>query len=124
MLLISLPCRLSHALDLTDALLQVLTGVLVFTRSYLLAHFGITASLKVHKDLLESVFAAPMSWFDTTPIGRVISRFSKDIFNIDTELTNFLDFAIFMVLSVLMTMVMIVSYGSSLVETRLGEVIV
>merc|ERR1719411_639845 len=39
-----------------------------------------------HKLLLRRVLNAPMSFFDTTPIGRVISRFSKDINAIDDSL--------------------------------------
>jgi len=41
-----------------------------------------------HKLLLRRVLNAPMSFFDTTPIGRVISRFSKDINAVDDSLTE------------------------------------
>merc|ERR1719242_1530832 len=41
-----------------------------------------------HKLLLRRVLNVPMSFFDTTPIGRVISRFSKDINAIDDSLAE------------------------------------
>lgn len=40
-------------------------------------------SYRLFERLLRSVVAAPMSFFDTTPLGRVINRFSKDMTNID-----------------------------------------
>ena len=46
----------------------------------------------MHTKLLDSVLAAPMSFFDQTPIGRIISRFSGDIHSMDTELIQFMDF--------------------------------
>ncbi|KAI9506364.1 P-loop containing nucleoside triphosphate hydrolase protein, partial [Coemansia spiralis] len=40
---------------------------------------GITASKSVHKQLLASVLHATPRFFDTTPIGRIINRFSSDL---------------------------------------------
>lgn len=37
-------------------------------------------------ELLSSVLYSPMSFFDTTPLGRVINRFSKDIYTIDEQI--------------------------------------
>ncbi len=33
----------------------------------------------MHKTLLDCVMRSPMSFFDTTPLGRIINRFAKDI---------------------------------------------
>lgn len=47
---------------------------------------GITASRTLHKDMLDNILRLPMSFFDTTPIGRVLNRFSSDIQKIDQNL--------------------------------------
>lgn len=44
---------------------------------------GVRASLTLHRDLFQSVLRAPLSKFQSTPIGRFISRFSDDIADID-----------------------------------------
>ncbi|XP_003391839.2 PREDICTED: canalicular multispecific organic anion transporter 2-like [Amphimedon queenslandica] len=40
---------------------------------------AIRASRKFHNGMLYSVLRSPMSFFDTTPLGRLVNRFSKDI---------------------------------------------
>lgn len=42
-----------------------------------LAHLA--AAALIHKQLLENVMKLKMSFFDANPIGRVLSRFAKDI---------------------------------------------
>uniref|UniRef100_A0A3P9K0B7 Uncharacterized protein n=1 Tax=Oryzias latipes TaxID=8090 RepID=A0A3P9K0B7_ORYLA len=43
----------------------------------------ISASRILHSRLLNNLLRAPMVFFDTTPIGRVVNRFAKDIFSLD-----------------------------------------
>ncbi|XP_077679517.1 ATP-binding cassette sub-family C member 2 isoform X2 [Eretmochelys imbricata] len=50
----------------------------------LLASRGaIRASRVLHQQLLSNILRVPMSFFDTTPMGRIINRFAKDIFTVD-----------------------------------------
>ncbi|KXS22414.1 hypothetical protein M427DRAFT_130101 [Gonapodya prolifera JEL478] len=44
---------------------------------------SIRASLLLHKNMLENVMQTPQSFFDQTPLGRILNRFSKDIEVVD-----------------------------------------
>ncbi|KAJ3272856.1 hypothetical protein HDV01_005179 [Terramyces sp. JEL0728] len=44
---------------------------------------GISASRMMHSKLLNSVLGSPMRFFETTPVGRIINRFSNDLSDID-----------------------------------------
>ncbi|TFK40264.1 ABC transporter [Crucibulum laeve] len=44
------------------------------------------ASQRLHKSAIERVMHAPMSFFETTPLGRIMNRFSKDIDTVDNLL--------------------------------------
>ncbi|NXE48712.1 MRP3 protein, partial [Casuarius casuarius] len=65
------------------ASLGLLQGTLVLISSFTLAMGGINAARTLHAGLLENKFHTPQSFYDTTPTGRIINRFSKDIYVID-----------------------------------------
>ncbi|XP_034960244.2 ATP-binding cassette sub-family C member 3 [Zootoca vivipara] len=65
------------------AALGLLQGVFVLISSFTLAMGGIRAARSLHSGLLENKLHTPQSFYDTTPIGRIINRFSKDIYVID-----------------------------------------
>lgn len=46
---------------------------------------GLRASRRLHGEMMDRVIRAPTGWFDKTPIGRVINRFSSDMQSIDRE---------------------------------------
>ena len=54
--------------------------------SMYMAFAGIKAASKIHKDAISRVIMAPISFFDTTPLGRIINRFSKDQDSLDSLL--------------------------------------
>ncbi|XP_053366956.1 ATP-binding cassette sub-family C member 3 isoform X2 [Clarias gariepinus] len=70
------------------AALGLTQGVLVMLSSFTLALGKIQAARKLHQGLLDNKFHTPQSFFDTTPIGRIINRFSKDIYVIDEALPS------------------------------------
>lgn len=44
------------------------------------------ASVVLHKYILTNILRLPLAFFETTPVGRVLSRFSKDIDVVDNGL--------------------------------------
>ncbi|KAI4150070.1 MAG: hypothetical protein LQ340_004282 [Diploschistes diacapsis] len=70
------------------AALGVLQSVLMFTFSVSVAIGGTKASRIMLRDAMRRVLRAPMSFFDTTPLGRIINRFSKDVDIMDNSLTD------------------------------------
>ena len=61
-------------------------SILTLVRSFLFAYAGIKAAKIIHDKLLRSVFYTTIQFFDTTPLGRILNRFSSDIFTIDDSL--------------------------------------
>lgn len=47
---------------------------------------GLVAATYMHELMLGHILRAPMQFFDQTPIGRIINRFSKDIDTMDNVL--------------------------------------
>ncbi|XP_023932340.1 canalicular multispecific organic anion transporter 2 [Lingula anatina] len=78
--------------QLTDLRLGVYGGLGAGQVAFIVVqYFGIAfgcvaASRTIHKSFLERIMRAPMSFFDTTPLGRIMNRFSKDMETVDSSL--------------------------------------
>eukprot|EP00730_Choanoeca_flexa_P019296 TRINITY_DN9420_c0_g2_i1.p1 TRINITY_DN9420_c0_g2~~TRINITY_DN9420_c0_g2_i1.p1 ORF type:complete len:819 (+),score=134.30 TRINITY_DN9420_c0_g2_i1:101-2458(+) len=55
-------------------------------RAFLFAYAGVVAARSVHRRLLNRVTAAPVIFFDVNPLGRLINRFSSDVYGVDDSL--------------------------------------
>jgi len=69
------------------------------------------AGRKLHWIILIGVLHAPMSFFDTTPIGRIINRFTKDIDSVDTILPFAFSYTLDAFIAVVATLLILI-YGS------------
>ncbi|XP_033835853.1 canalicular multispecific organic anion transporter 1 [Periophthalmus magnuspinnatus] len=63
--------------------LGVAQGIFVFVATVFLANASVSASRILHSKLLNNILRVPMVFFDTTPTGRILNRFAKDIFTVD-----------------------------------------
>ncbi|XP_014273818.1 multidrug resistance-associated protein 1 [Halyomorpha halys] len=82
--------------------------------SYIFWYIGAAnAGVRIHILLLSNIFHSPMSFFDTTPQGRILSRFSKDIDVIDDNIPENLQ-ELLMFLSAVIGTLLVISYSTPL----------
>ena len=85
-----LPVLSSVAIEKLDAHILVwhicFPAVAIFIGTLFLAKGSLNAASHVHKNLLTHVMQNPVSFFESTPTGRIVNRFSKDVDAIDNTL--------------------------------------
>lgn len=63
-------------------------GLFVFFRASCMQLFGFAATKKLHQDMIGRVLQAPVNlYFDTTPIGRILNKFSKDLNGVESGMS-------------------------------------
>ncbi|KAI5953498.1 YBT1 [Candida jiufengensis] len=77
-------------------------------RVYITFFTGIQASNRIFKNVLTTILRAKLRFFDKTPLGRIMNRFSKDIESVDQEVTPFAEGAFICVVQCVSTLIMIV----------------
>ena len=80
---------------------------MILFAAFSLATAGIFASRTLHDSLLKNILRSPMSFFDTTPLGRILNRFSKDIYVIDEVIPNTMRSFMLTFFSVISTLIVI-----------------
>ncbi|KAF9372450.1 hypothetical protein CPB97_001258, partial [Podila verticillata] len=63
-------------------------GIFQFINGFYFSLAGARAAKTLHQKALKNIFRAPSSFFDTTPLGRIINRFSKDVDACDNLLSE------------------------------------
>lgn len=97
------------------AALGVVQAFLMFAFSVTLSILGTKASKVMLQRAMTRVLRAPMSFFDTTPLGRITNRFSKDIDIMDNTLTDAMRmyfFTLAMIISVFALIIVFFHYVS------------
>ncbi|KAG8666303.1 ATP-binding cassette transporter yor1 [Fusarium poae] len=70
------------------AALGVVQAILMFAFSVVLSILGTKSSKVMLRIAVTRVLRAPMSFFDTTPLGRITNRFSRDVDVMDNNLSD------------------------------------
>ncbi len=90
------------------------TGLTVFIGAIILAYGVLRASSKLHLEILHNTLRSPMTFFDTTPIGRLVNRFSKDVDIIDMLVPRNIDIWIKCTVHVFST-IFIITYSTPII---------
>ncbi|CAH2256577.1 multidrug resistance-associated 7 [Pelobates cultripes] len=90
--------------------IAVANSVFTALRAILFALGTVHAAKIIHQRLLKRVLKATVTFFDSTPIGRIINRFSSDLYCIDDSLPFILNIFLANVFG-LLGMLVVISYG-------------
>ncbi|KAG8623951.1 hypothetical protein KVT40_008927 [Elsinoe batatas] len=88
----------------------VLQALLLFAFSVTLTVFGTNSSKVMLHRAVTRVLRAPMSFFDTTPLGRITNRFSKDVDTMDNTLTDAFRMFFLTAAAIISVFVLIIAY--------------
>ncbi|KAI4329166.1 hypothetical protein L6164_021459 [Bauhinia variegata] len=66
--------------------LSILSAIFVYFRAYFIALLGLKASKAFFSGFTHAIFNAPMSFFDSTPVGRILTRASSDLGTLDIDI--------------------------------------
>ena len=92
------------------AALGVTQALLMFAFSVTLTVLGTRASRIMLKRAMTRVLRAPMSFFDTTPLGRITNRFAKDVDIMDNNLTDAMRMYFFTLAMITSVFILIIVY--------------
>ncbi|KAK3432700.1 hypothetical protein EUGRSUZ_D00224 [Eucalyptus grandis] len=89
------------------ALLSFSQVTVTLTNAYWLIISSLHAAKRLHDSMLQSILRAPMLFFHTNPMGRIINRFAKDLGDIDCNVAPLVNRFIGQVWQLLSTFVLI-----------------
>uniref|UniRef100_M8AUT6 ABC transporter C family member 3 n=1 Tax=Aegilops tauschii TaxID=37682 RepID=M8AUT6_AEGTA len=86
--------------------LALVTSLCVFIRSYLLVMAGCKTATMLFDKMHRCIFRAPMSFFDSTPSGRILNRASTDQSAVDTQIYDLMGYLLFPAIEILGTIIL------------------
>ncbi|XP_011096661.1 ABC transporter C family member 2 [Sesamum indicum] len=93
--------------NLVYALLSFGQVLVTLTNSFWLITSSLYAARRLHNAMLNSILRAPMVFFHTNPLGRIINRFAKDLGDIDRNVAPFANMFLNQVSQLISTFVLI-----------------
>ncbi|KAL2258581.1 hypothetical protein VTK26DRAFT_8070 [Humicola hyalothermophila] len=85
-------------------------ALITFSFMVALSIFGTRASKVMLRKAITRVLRAPMSFFDTTPLGRITNRFSRDVDVMDNNLSDAMRMYFFSIGSIISVFALIIAF--------------
>ncbi|CCF59911.1 hypothetical protein KAFR_0I01300 [Kazachstania africana CBS 2517] len=79
----------------------------IFRTIIMLLYCSIRGSKTLHDSMAKAIIRSPVQFFETTPIGRVINRFSSDIDSVDVNLQNVFSIFFRSILDYILTVILV-----------------
>ncbi|KAI9096017.1 hypothetical protein K1719_026164 [Acacia pycnantha] len=98
--------------NLIYALLSFGQVVVTLVNSYWMIISSLHAAKRLHDAMLHNILRAPMVFFHTNPVGRILNRFARDLGDIDRNIANFMSMFLTQFWQLLSTFVLIGSVSS------------
>lgn len=86
---------------------MVILVFLLVVKCFVYVSSVLRASSNLHNQVFRAVTKSPMEFFDTTPVGQILNRFSKDIDEIDARLPFVVETVILNMSFLIVTIIMI-----------------
>ncbi|XP_035695041.1 multidrug resistance-associated protein 1-like isoform X5 [Branchiostoma floridae] len=103
--------------------LGVAQGLLTLAGDSLLTLGVIHASMCLHRDMLANILRLSLTFFDVTPLGRIVNRFSLDVEILDTKLFWILSDMVYCFFEVL-NIIIVVSIATPLFLTAMVPLVI
>ncbi|ONI15615.1 hypothetical protein PRUPE_3G051600 [Prunus persica] len=89
--------------------ISTLSAVFVYLRTCFAVHMGLKASGAFFSGFTDAIFKAPMLFFDSTPVGRILTRASSDLSILDFDIPFCIIFTVCAVIELLTTFAIMAS---------------
>ncbi|KAJ1420286.1 P-loop containing nucleoside triphosphate hydrolase [Sesbania bispinosa] len=106
---IEIPKVTSATLIGVYSLISFASAAFVYVRSYWTAHLGLKASTAFFSSFTTAIFNAPMLFFDSTPVGRILTRASSDLSILDFDIPYSITFVACVAIEILVTICIMAS---------------
>lgn len=93
--------------NLVYSLLSLSQVLVTLINAFWLITSSLYAARRLHNSMLHSILRAPMVFFQTNPLGRIINRFAKDLSDIDRNVAPFANMFLNQVSQLISTFVLI-----------------
>ncbi|CAJ1950983.1 unnamed protein product [Sphenostylis stenocarpa] len=90
------------------SLISFASTAFVYLRSLFTSYLGLKASKAFFTSFTNSIFNAPMLFFDSTPVGRILTRASSDLSILDFDIPYSITFVASVIIEILVTVCVMV----------------